>query len=517
VKGILGLIILPVALLAQDGSTSWTTYAKNTRGWRYSDLAQINTSNITRITPQWIFQTRVPGNMETTPLVMNGLMYFTAPSNHAFAVDLRTGRPIWHYQKTPPKRLDLCCGEVNRGFATLGDKLFKVNIEDTLVALDIKTGKVLWETMLADYRKGYSGTLAPLVIKDKVLVGTAGAEFGTQGFVDAYDSQTGKRLWRFQTVPRPGEPGDETWGKASNLRAGASTWITGSYDPDLNLTYWGTGNPGPDMDGDVRPGDNLYSNSLVALDPDTGKLKWYFQFTPHDTHDWDAIGDPVLVDIQSGGKIIKAVIQPNRNGHFYALDRANGKFLFAKAYTQVNWTDGIRPDGKPNVIPHLEPTEDGKKACPGLGGGHNWQPTAYSPQTRLYYFSSTDGCQTFFRNKADFVEGEWYQLSHNAPIPGEPSAGSLIAIDPNNGQIRWRHEMIRVPSGGVLATAGGLVLTGDFAGNLIAFDASSGKVLWHFQTGATITAAPITYTLGGKQVIAVAAGSAMITFALLEP
>ncbi len=508
-------VLLSAVLTAQDDAGSWKTYGKNTSGWRHSELSQIDASNVARIAPQWIFQTRVAGNLETTPLVMDGLMYLTGPSNHAFAVDLRTGRQIWHYQKTPPKRLDLCCGEVNRGFAVLGGKLFKVNIEDTLVALDIKTGKTLWEVELGDYRKGYSGTLAPLVVKDKILVGTAGAEFGIRGFVDAYDAATGKRLWRFYTVAAPGEPGGETWGKAdSHLRGGGSTWITGTYDPDLNLTYWGTGNPGPDMDGDVRPGANLYTCSLIALDPDTGKLKWHFQFTPHDTHDWDAIGDPVLVDLNVGGKKVKGVIHANRNGHFYALDRTNGKFLFAKAYTKVSWTDGFDPDGKPQLIPNQEPTDQGTKACPGLGGGHNWQATAYSPQTGLYYFGSSDGCEIFYKTQYDYIEGEWYQLSGDDDVPGESRSGSLIALDPNTGAIRWRHEMTRNPSGGILTTAGNLVFTGDFFGNLMAFDARTGKVLWHFQTGAPIMAPPISYTLNGKQIIAVGSGSAMITFAL---
>jgi alcohol dehydrogenase (cytochrome c) len=508
------VLLFALGLTGQDSQSTWQTYGKNSLGWRYSDLAQINTSNVANIAPQWIFQTRVPGNMETSPLVIDGLMYFTAQSNHAFAVDLRSGKLVWHYQKMPPKQMSLCCGEVNRGLAVLGNRLFKVNIEDTLVALDLKTGKVLWETEIADYRKGYSGTLAPLVVKDKVLVGTAGAEFGTRGFVDAYDPVSGKRLWRFYTVPGPGEPGSETWGNRENLGLGGSTWVTGTYDPELNLTYWGTGNPGPDLDGDVRPGDNLFTNSMIALDPDTGKLKWYFQFTPHDTHDWDSIGDPVLVDLAVAGRKIKGLIHANRNGHFYVLDRTNGKFLLAKAYTKVSWADGIGPDGRPNAIPNLDPTEQGRKVCPGLSGGHNWQATAYSPQTGLYYFTSTDGCQAFYKNTADFVEGEWYELSHAGPAPGEPAVGSLIALDPNTGQMRWRHETNRTPSGGVLATAGGLVLTGDFFGNVIALDARTGKVLWHFQTGAPIMAPPVSYAVDGKQFIAIAAGEAMVSFSL---
>jgi alcohol dehydrogenase (cytochrome c) len=500
------------AITSRDAG--WTIYGGNYAAWRYSDLTQITSENVSRLSPKWIFQTQVPGRTETTPLVIGNAIYFTGPSNHAFAVDLRTGHMIWHYSRIPPGSLGLCCGQVNRGFAVLGNSLLKVNIEDTLVALDVATGEPLWETVLADYRKGYSGTLAPLVIKDKVLVGTGGGEFGIRGFVDAYDGHTGKRLWRFYTIPDSGEPGVDTWGKESYRHGGGATWMTGTYDPELNLVYWGVGNPGPDMNGDIRPGDNLYTCSVVALDADTGRLKWHFQFTPHDTHDWDALGDLVLVDLTVGGQKVKGLIQANRNGYFYALDRASGKFLFARPYTRVNWSDGIGPDGRPRVVKGLEPSEQGVTVCPGMGGGHNWQPTAYNPRTSLYYFGSTDGCQIFHRNDREFVEGQWYQLSGNKRIPGEDETGSLIAMEPSTGRIRWRFTMVENPSGGTLTTAGNLVFTADNFGNLIALDATRGAVLWHFQTGSPIAAAPITYTFEGKQYVAVAAGSALIEFGL---
>jgi alcohol dehydrogenase (cytochrome c) len=507
-------VIIPCAALLAAADTGWLSYGGNYAGWRYSELAQINTSNVARLAPRWIFQTRVPGNQETSPIIRDGAMYITAPSNHAFALDLRTGQPIWHYSSTPPKPLGLCCGEVNRGFGILGKRLFKVNIENTLVALDAATGQVLWEKELGEFRKGFSGTLAPLIIKDKVLVGTGGAEFGTRGFVDAYSTETGERIWRTYTVPVGDEPGSETWTSPSALRVGASTWITGTYDPDLNLTYWGTGNPGPSMNGEVRPGDNLYTCSLIALDAETGKMRWHFQFTPHDTHDWDAVADPVLVDLTIAGRKVKAVIQANRNGYFYALDRTNGKFLFAKPYTSINWSTGIGPDGRPQVVAGLDPKEGGTKVCPGLGGAHNWQATAYSPLTQLYYFGSEDGCQNFYRSDREFVEGEWYQLSGTESLKGDATKGSFLAVDPSTGETKWRFEMVRHPSGGALATAGGLVFIGDWFGNLIGFDAKTGKVLWKYQTGSPIFAPPVSYTFEGRQYIALAAGGALLAFAL---
>ncbi len=508
------VVLLGASLWAEDKVAGWRHYANNYAGWRYSELTEIQTANVSRLAPKWIHQSNLLGKFETTPLVFDGLMFATGTSNHAFALDVRTGKPLWHYVKKPPKGLNLCCGEVNRGFAAIGDKLFKVNIENTLVALDKTSGRVLWETQIEDFKKGYSGTLAPLAVRNLVLVGTAGAEFGIRGFVDAYDAETGKRVWRFHTVAAPGEPGGDTWGKDSYVRGGGSTWITGTYDPELNLTYWGTGNPGPDMNGDVRPGDNLYTCSVVALDADTGKLKWHFQFTPHDVHDWDAISDPVLVDLVVKGAKVKALIQANRNGHFYALDRTNGKFLLASAYTKVTWTDGIGPDGRPRLIPGQDPTEEGNKSCPGLGGGHNWQATAFSPQTGLYYFTSTDGCHMYYKTLHDYLEGQWYQLSTVDEVRGESNTGSLIAIEPATGKIRWRFRMVSPPSGGVLATAGGLVFFGDSFGYLIALDARTGKVLWKFQTGSPIMAPPVSYQVDGKQQVAVAAGSSIIAFGL---
>jgi alcohol dehydrogenase (cytochrome c) len=498
------LIMLTGAIaMAQD----WTSYGNNALGWRYSELDQINTKTVARLTPQWMYQTNVPGKNETTPLVFDGMMYVTGPANNAWALDAMTGRPIWSYKKALPANVNLCCGQVNRGFARRANTLFKVDLQGTLVALDAKSGTVLWESTLEDYKKGYSATAAPLVVKNLVVTGMAGAEYGTRGFIDAYNVDTGKRVWRVYTVAE-----DASWSGDSWKRGGGSTWITGTYDPSLNLLYWGTGNPGPDMDGEVRRGDNLYTCSLLAIDADTGKIKWHFQFTPHDLHDWDAIGDPVLADLVINGRTVKAVMQANRNGFFYALDRTNGKVLVSKAYTRITWTDGIDANGRPVPIAGQEPTEEGKRTCPGMGGGHNWQATAYSPTTGLYYFTSTERCMLFYKTKQEFVEGQWYQASTIGR--DEPGSGRIDAIDPATGKLAWFFETVSGPTGGVLATAGGLVFVGDAEGYLIALDAKTGKAVWRFQTGGTIIAPPVSYALNGRQYIAVAAGQTMITFSL---
>jgi alcohol dehydrogenase (cytochrome c) len=505
-------LLTGIALLAQAGPGTWTSYGKNSLGWRYSELDQINAQNVSRLAPQWMYQTNVSGKNETTPLVFDGIMYITGPSNYAWALDALTGRPIWAYRRNPPPNVNLCCGPVNRGFAVHGNTLYKANLEGTLVAMDAKSGVVRWEATLDDYKKGYSATAAPLVVKNLVVTGMAGAEYGTSGFIDAYDVDNGRRIWRVHTVAGEGEPGGDSWAGDSWKRGGGSTWITGTYDPELNLIYWGTGNPGPDMLGEVRQGDNLYTCSLIAIDADTGKIKWHYQFTPHDVHDWDAVGDPVVMDLAINGHTTKAVVQANRNGFFYALDAATGKVLVAKAYTRVTWADGIDSNGKPILIAGQAPTEDGNRTCPGMGGGHNWQASAYSPMTGLYYFTSAEKCMRFFKTKQEYIEGEWYQASTVGR--DEPGVGRIDALDPKTGELAWYFETVSTPSGGLLTTAGGLVFGGDAEGYLIALDARTGKVLWRFQTGGTILAPPISYSLNGRQYIAVLGGQTMITFSL---
>ncbi|MBL8173908.1 MAG: PQQ-dependent dehydrogenase, methanol/ethanol family [Bryobacterales bacterium] len=511
----IALLLAAVPAFAQIKDADWLTYGGNLASWRYSDLNQVTAANVKQLNLEWVFQTGIGGKNETTPLIHGAMMYVTGPDNNAWALDLHTGRQVWRYVKPVPPSLPICCGQVNRGFALSGNTLFKMNLDSTLVALDANTGAVLWETTLADYKKGYTGTVAPLVVKDKVITGIAGAEFGTRGFIDAYDIKTGKRAWRFYTVPAPGEFGGDTWPKDSKAyeRGGGSTWVTGTYDPETNLTFWGTGNPGPDMNGDVRPGDNLFTCSIVALDAATGKLKWHYQFTPHDVHDWDATEDPVLLDINHEGRNVKAVVMANRNGFYYVFERATGKLLHTKAYTKVSWAKGIGKDGRPILIPGQDPTPTGNMACPGGGGGHNWQASAFSPLTGLYYFPTTDGCHTYFVTNHEFVEGAWYQGS-TFTGEGHFPAGSILAVDPATGATKWRWPMVSTPTAGTLATAGGLLFSGDREGYLFALDASTGKPLWRRQLGGTVIAPPVTWARNGRQYLTIAAGPSIFTFAI---
>ncbi|HKE09183.1 MAG TPA: PQQ-binding-like beta-propeller repeat protein, partial [Candidatus Acidoferrum sp.] len=384
-----------------------------------------------------------------------------------------------------------------------------------VVALDSATGNVLWDVKAADYTQGHAFTVAPLVVKDKVIVGVSGGEYGIRGFIDAYDAATGKLAWRFYTVPLPGEPGGDTWPDAqSAARGGAPAWVTGSYDPQLNLLFWPTGNPSPSDDGGVRKGDNLYSNCILALNPDTGKLQWHFQFTPFDLHDWDATEVPVLLDTQLNGAARKLLLDANRNGFFYVLDRTNGQFLFAKPYATQTWAKSIGSAGKPVILPASAPSEEGVRTCPGAAGATNWMSPSYSPQTSLFYVSVREQCDVFYTHRQPFVAGRPYIGSVYMPAAKEKDWGAVRAIDPKTGEIRWEYKEFSAPWGGNLSTAGHLVFTGDLEGNLIALDADTGKHLWHFQTGAAIYAAPITYELGGRQYVAIPSGTTLLTFAL---
>ncbi len=505
-------------LKAEQEPQNWLTYSGNYSGWRYSKLDQINTRNVQYLKAEWVFQTGALGSFETTPLVVDGILYGTGQESRAFAVDARTGRAIWRYQRRLPDKIQACCGLVNRGVAALGNKVFLATLDAHLVALDAKTGNVIWDVEAADYRKANVFTVAPLLVKDRVVVGVSGGEYGVRGFIDAYEAETGKRAWRFYTVPGPGEPGNETWDGDSWKAGGAPAWITGSYDPELDLIYWPTGNPSPEYYGGQRRGDNLYSNCMLALDANTGKLKWFFQFTPHDMHDYDATEIPVLLDLELHGQPRKLLVQANRNGFFYALDRTNGKFLFARPFGQVTWAREIGPDGRPVLLPGTDPTPEGTRVCPGAIGATNWWSPSYSPQTGLLYVAAREECDIFksASSAPKFREGHIFWGSTYGPVSDEKDWGALRALDPRTGEIKWEFKYYSAPNAGVVSTAGGLVFAGDNEGNLIALDARTGKDLWHFQTGAAIYGSPMTFALGGKQYVVIPAGSALFAFALPE-
>jgi alcohol dehydrogenase (cytochrome c) len=496
----------------------WLTYSGDYSGRRHSPLTQITPTNAGQLSAQWTFQTGVPGKFEATPIVVDGVLYVAGPQNHAWAVDGRTGRLIWRYQRPVPEGLKACCGRVNRGLAVHGDRVFMATLDAYLVALDMKTGNVVWETQIADYRQGYASTGAPLIVKDKIITGIAGGEFAIRGFLDAYDMNTGKQAWRFWTVPAPGEPGSETWPKELPTweRGGAPTWLSGTYDPELNTVYWGTGNPNPDFYGDNRQGDNLYSGSLIALDADTGKLKWHYQFTPHDVHDWDANQIPVLADLTVNGQTRKAVIVANRNGFLYVLDRATGKFIHAKPFVQQTWASEIGPDGRPVELPDQKPSAKGTLTCPDLFGGTNFMSPSFDPSTGLLYVSARETCQIYFSEPppADYKAGDRTMGGRVAPAPDRTPYGALRAIDPITGERKWEIKHPAPSWAGVLSTAGGVVFTGTNEGYVLAADSKTGKELWRYQTGAPIYAPPTTYLLDGRQFLVMPAGLTLTAFAL---
>jgi alcohol dehydrogenase (cytochrome c) len=504
--------------LPADGSR-WLMFGGSYTNQRHSPLNQITPENVDRLAPQWVFQTDTAGRFETTPLLRDNVLYVTGPLNVAWAIDARTGREIWRYKRElpPTGSLTACCGLVNRGFGVLGDRLFMTTLDAHLLALNIKTGAVVWDATLEDFSKGYASTIAPLVVKDKVIVGVAGGEYGIRGFIDAYDAKTGARAWRFYTIPGPGEPGNDTWAGDSWQRGGASVWVTGAYDPELNLLYYGIGNPGPDYHSESRKGDNLYSDSLVALDADSGKLRWHYQFTPHDLHDWDATEVPILADLTIAGQPRKVVMFANRNGFFYTLDRTNGKLIVGKPYVVTTWAKVIGADGRPVILPGYVPDEKGSLTCPDPTGATNFWPGSYDPMQRLFFVNAREVCATFYGWKQDYVPGERYTggAGQRTTDPDKRAWGALRAIDPTTGERKWEFPYISPSTSGVLTTASGLAFTGDGEGNFLALDSRSGKLLWHFQTGSALHGtSPITYMLDGRQHVLVPAGTTLTAWAL---
>jgi len=478
-------------------------------------LKQIRTDNVRRLAAQWIFQFKgIAHKFEATPLVVDGIMYFPALDNRVFAIDARTGRQFWEYRRSLPEKMPVCCGTVSRGVAALGDRIFLATVDGHVVALDSKTGNLLWDAEAGDVKDGHSFTLAPLVVNDKVVVGVSGGEFGLRGYIDAYQADTGKRAWRFYTIPGPGEAGHETWEGDSWKHGGAPAWLTGTYDPDSNLIYWGTGNPAPDFYGDEREGDNLYSNSVVALEPDNGKLKWHFQFTPHDVNDYDATQIPVLLDLDWKGKPRKLLATANRNGFFYLLDRTNGEFLLAKQLLNTTWANGIDRNGRPIINTDNIPDEKGKVVCPGLYGATNWMSPSYSPVTRLFYVVLRQECFIHVSKPQHYEPGKSLWGGSNQEAPGMPRYGAVRALDPLTGESKWEFKLHSTSWGGTLSTAGGLLFVASEEGYLIALDALTGEELWHFRTGGGIYASPMSFAVDGRQYIVIPCQNALIAFAI---
>jgi alcohol dehydrogenase (cytochrome c) len=498
----------------------WTTYNGNTNANRFSALDQITKQNVSKLAPKWI--TTMDGttsHSETTPLVVQGIMYVTS-ANECWALDAGSGREIWHFQRQRTQGLVGNAAQgINRGVASLGDKVFMVSDNAHLLALNRFTGDIVWETEMADWHQNYNATAAPLIADNLVISGTAGGEQGVRGFLAAFDPATGKEVWRFWTVPKPGEPGSETWGGKAIEHPSAVTWMTGSYDPELDTLYWASGNPGPDFSGAERQGDNLYSDCILALDPKTGKLKWYYQTTPHDVHDWDAEEPMVLVDRDWQGSPRKLLLQANRNGFLYVLDRTTGKLLLGKPFVKkMNWAKELDSRGKP--IPLQMPAGPGADTtlvCPNIVGASNWYSTAYDASTGYYYVQTVEGCTLYSTKSGEVWEaGKGYSGGSQRNVPNEAPHFILRAFDLKTGNEVWEF-----PEYGYGASYGGLIefetgvliVCGD-DGMLTAVDSSNGKLLWQFQTNVNFKSSPMTYVFDGKQYVAVSVGQNILAFGL---
>lgn len=501
---------------------NWLTYNRTYASNHHSPLDEITRENAGDLELKWVFQAQSLSKYESTALVVDGVVYTVQMPNDVVALDAATGRKFWQYTHVVDGTVNVCCGRINRGLAILGETLYMGTIDGKLVALDAKTGGVVFTRQIVDPTGGYSLTHAPLVVKDKLILGSAGGEYGIRGFIVALDPATGDEIWRFHTIPGPGEAGHETWSGDSWKRGGGSIWLTGSYDPELNLTYWGVGNPAPDWNGDVRLGDNLYTDSVVALNPDTGKLAWYFQFTPHDEWDWDAVQIPVLVDREWEGRQRKLMLWANRNGFFYVLDRETGEFLLGKNFVKVTWAKGLDENGRPIKIPEASPTRDGVRVWPAVQGGTNWYSPAYNAKTGLFYVSSWEYSSVYHKGDPLYTRGNRYVGSLPQGVWPETMEdeeeqqghGAIRALSPATGDLEWEFTMTGVGESGILSTAGDIVVTGSREGYLIVLDAFTGENILSLNLGGTIASSPITFTAEGQQRIAVAAGNGLFVFGL---
>ena len=502
-------------LHAADEPQNWLMYSGTFDSQRHSRLEQVHTRNVGELELKWAYQIPEIDRAETTPLVVDGVMFVTEAPSNVVALDAATGGRYWRYEHELPDDLRICCGRNNRGVAILGETLYMSTLDAHLVAIDARTGNLVWNREVADHRAGYSKTAAPLIVRDQVVTGIAGGEYGIRGFLDSYDAETGAQEWRAWTIPGPDHPDNRTWSGDSWRTGGSPTWITGSYDPDLDLVYWGTGNPGPDWNGDVRLGDNLYADSALALDGETGDLKWYFQFTPHDVHDWDAIQIPILGDIMYEGELRKVMMWANRNAFYYTIDRETGEFLVGTPFAQQTWAEGLDENGRPIRVPNTAPTPEGVVVSPPIGGGTNWWSPAYSPRTGLFYVNAFDGEQEYFTREEEYVEGETYMGGGgNNVLPIDHYQSYIRAIDPATGNIRWEYPIAPRSTSGLLSTEGDLVFGGTVDGWFFALDALTGEELWHINVGSRVHSGPMAYAVDGRQYVAVAAGNVVFAFGL---
>ncbi|MEN9704175.1 MAG: hypothetical protein RLZZ393_54 [Pseudomonadota bacterium] len=512
---------LPTLAALPDTPGNWLSYSRDYSNQRHSPLEQINASNAAKLQLQWTWQSRSLEKFEATPLVVNGVMYTVQAPNDVVALDAATGRIFWTYSHQPSAGRT-CCGRVNRGLAILGDTLYMGTIDAHLLAIDAKNGQLLWDSVVADAAAQYSITMPPLVVKGKVIIGTAGGDLGVRGLVAAFDARTGAEAWRFHTIPGPGESGNDTWSGDSWEKGGAAVWNHGAYDAEANLVYFGTGNPAPDWDGRMRLGDNLYSDSVVALDADTGQLRWHYQFTPHDELDYDSTQVPVLADIPWQGVPRKVILWANRNGLMYVLDRVTGELLLGKPYVEVNWMDGFDAKGRPHRVSGIVPTPQGTLVRPHVHGAINWAPPAYSPRTGLFYVAHWE------HSGIMAVEGQFPRAvgvntrqTTMGDVNLEPflnnddeARGVIRAYDPATLEPVWEYVLGNITWGGTLSTAGDVVFGGGKDGYFVALDARTGKLLWKAALGGQVNAGAMTYAVGGKQYVAIAAGTALFTFAL---
>lgn len=508
--------ILDPAKLLQPPTDTWATYNGDYSGRRFSPLKQIHTKNVAAMTLAWTYRINTgPGggggfgsSIKATPIVVKGVMYFATP-DHAWAIDARNGRELWHY--TTPTKGGIHIG--NRGFGMYGDWLYFETPDNHLVSLNARDGKERWKIEIADVKQEYFSTPAPVVIRNHVIVGVGGDSLDVPGYLESRDPETGAVKWRWNTTPRPGEPGAETWpNKDAMEHGGGMTWMPGTYDPELNLYYLGTGNPNPVMAGQGRMGDNLWTCSIVALNADTGKMVWYFQPSPHDTHDWDAVQTPVLIDGVIDGKPRKLLAQASRNGYYFLLDRVTGKRLVTKPFIPVNWTKGIDAKGQPIPDPKKEPQPDGSLVAPSSNGGTNWPPPSFSPDTGLLYVQTQSSWSIYYLTDTEGKPQGWGGRDQMLT-----ARSALKAIDYRTGDVKWSHEYPGRGFGmpGVLSTAGGLVFTGDPSGNFIAYDAAAGKPLWHSRLTTAVSNGPMTYEMDGRQYVVVAAGDTLYGFAMM--